>query len=51
MTQLTSTDKVCTQRVKHVWTEMLTTTLRDKDREFASLEDYVDFRIVDTGAP
>ncbi|KAF3052121.1 hypothetical protein E8E11_010999 [Didymella keratinophila] len=32
MTQLTSTDKVCTQR-------------------FASLKDYIDIRIVDTGAP
>jgi ophiobolin F synthase len=51
MTQLTSIDKVCTQRVKDVWQEMLTTTLRDKDREFTSLEEYVDFRIVDGGTP
>jgi hypothetical protein len=51
MTQLTATDKACAQRVKRVWQEMLCTTLRDKDRQFASLEDYVDFRIVDTGAP
>jgi hypothetical protein len=49
ITQLTSMDKVCTQRVKDVWEEMLTTTLRDKDREFTSLEEYVDFRIVDGG--
>lgn len=51
MMQLGSTDRECTKRVKLVWEEMLTTTLRDKDRDFASLEDYVDFRIVDTGAP
>jgi hypothetical protein len=51
MTQLTSTDKLCTQRLKKVWGEMLTTTVRDKDGDFASLEEYIDFRIVDTGAP
>lgn len=51
MTQLTATDKACAQRVKRVWQEMLSTTLRDKDRQFMSLEDYVDFRIIDTGAP
>lgn len=50
MTQLTSIDKVCTERVKQVWGEMLTTTLRDKDRGFASLEEYLEFRIVNTGA-
>jgi hypothetical protein len=51
MTQLESTDKACTERIKYVWHEMLSTTLRDKDKQFASLEEYVDFRIIDTGAP
>ena len=50
MTQLTSTDKVCTERIKHAWGEMMSTTVRDKNREFTSLEEYVDFRIIDTGA-
>lgn len=49
MTKLTSTDKACAQRVKKVWGEMLTTTLRDKDGGFASLEEYVDFRVIDAG--
>lgn len=51
MTQLASVDKACTERVKRVWKEMITTTLSDKDKQFASLDEYVDFRIVDTGAP
>jgi hypothetical protein len=51
MTQLAMTDKACTERIKFVWQEMLSTTLRDKDKNFDSLEQYVDFRIVDTGAP
>ena len=28
----------------------MSTTVRDKNREFTSLEEYVDFRIIDTGA-
>lgn len=51
MTQLASTDKACTERVERVWQEMISTTLRDKDKQFTSLDEYVDFRIVDTGAP
>lgn len=51
MTQLASVDKACTERVQHVWKEMLATTLRDKDKCFIDLEEYVDFRMVDAGAP
>jgi hypothetical protein len=51
MTQLASIDKSCTERVKNVWKEMITITLRDKDKCFTDLEGYVDFRMVDTGAP
>ncbi|USP73611.1 fusicoccadiene synthase [Curvularia clavata] len=51
MTQLASADKACTERIKRVWQEMITTTLCDKDKQFTSLDEYVDFRIVDTGAP
>jgi hypothetical protein len=51
MLQLNATDKVCAARVMDVWKTMLSTTLRDKARDFVDLEDYLNFRIVDTGAP
>lgn len=51
MIQLNSTDKVCAQRVKYAWATQIATALRDKKREFTSLEEYVEFRNVDTGAP
>jgi hypothetical protein len=49
--ELTSIDKACSERILNVWKTMISTTLRDKEKEFQSLEEYVDFRIVDTGAP
>jgi hypothetical protein len=48
---LTKFDAACTQRVMDVWKTMISTTLREKDKSFSTLEEYVDFRIVDTGAP
>jgi hypothetical protein len=48
---LTSIDEACAERVLAVWKTMISTTLRDKDKRFCSLEEYVDFRKVDTGAP
>jgi hypothetical protein len=30
---------------------MLSTTLRDKAKDFSDLDEYIDFRIIDTGAP
>ncbi|KAF2202999.1 geranylgeranyl pyrophosphate synthase [Delitschia confertaspora ATCC 74209] len=51
MLLLSQTDKECTKRVMQVWEEMLSTTLKDKNKAFRSLKEYVDFRIVDTGAP
>jgi hypothetical protein len=51
MLGLTSTDKVCAERVMRVWKTMLSTTLKDKAKDFTTLEEYLDFRIVDTGAP
>lgn len=30
---------------------MLSTTLRDKLKDFTTLDEYLDFRIIDTGAP
>ncbi|KAI1818647.1 isoprenoid synthase domain-containing protein [Poronia punctata] len=51
MLKLASTDPACTERVMRVWKEMLSTTVRDQKKKFSSLEEYVDFRIIDTGAP
>jgi hypothetical protein len=49
--QLLQTDKACAERVLAVWKTMLSTTLERKSDTFTSLEEYLDFRIVDTGAP
>jgi hypothetical protein len=49
--QLMRTDKACAQRVMNTWTTMLLTTLKHKSDTFSSLEEYLDFRITDTGAP
>jgi hypothetical protein len=51
MLALTSTDNKCAERVMTTWKAMLSATLRDKPKEFTTLEDYVDFRILDTGGP
>jgi hypothetical protein len=51
MAQLTATDPLCTQRIKHAWQTFLSTTLRNGDATFASLEEYVKFRIEDCAAP
>jgi hypothetical protein len=51
MFRLTSTDERCAERVLKVWKTMLSTTLKDKTKTFNTLEEYLKFRIVDTGAP
>ncbi|KAM7217588.1 Isoprenoid synthase domain containing protein [Rhypophila decipiens] len=51
MLQLTSMDPVCAERVLDVWKTMLSTTRADKTKDFSTLDEYLDFRIVDTGAP
>lgn len=51
MLQLTQTDPVCAKRVMGVWQQMLETTIKDKSKSFANLEEYLEFRIIDTGAP
>ena len=50
MLQLHATDKACAVRVMDAWKMMLTTTHRDKAKDFSGLEEYLDFRILDTGA-
>ncbi|KAK1780886.1 hypothetical protein QBC45DRAFT_390942 [Copromyces sp. CBS 386.78] len=35
-----------------VWQQMLETTVKDKSKSFSNLgEEYLDFRVIDTGAP
>lgn len=51
MLQLLRTDKTCAQRVMSVWKTMLSTTLKHKSDTFSNLEEYLDYRITDTGAP
>ena len=51
MTQLAATDAQCAYRVKQAWEKMIDTTLRDREKSFTSLKQYVDFRLVETYAP
>jgi hypothetical protein len=51
MAELTATDPICTQRIKQAWQTFLSTTVRNGDKDFASLEEYVNFRVVDCAAP
>ncbi|KAG2026212.1 hypothetical protein GB937_001719 [Aspergillus fischeri] len=50
--ELLSIDKLCAEVVIDAWKTMISTTaMLDKTRPFSSLEEYVDYRIIDTGAP
>jgi hypothetical protein len=50
--ELLSIDKACAEVVIASWKEMIATTAsRDKSCIFDKIEDYVDYRIIDTGAP
>ncbi|KAK3291208.1 isoprenoid synthase domain-containing protein [Chaetomium fimeti] len=46
---LSETDKAGAARVMDVWKTMLSRTLRDKTKDFANLEEYIEFRSIDTG--
>lgn len=49
---LLSIDTACAEVVIDSWKTMINTTAeQDKTRAFENLEEYVDYRIVDTGAP
>ena len=49
---LLSIDAACAEVVIESWKTMINTTAKqDKTRAFKNLEEYVDYRIVDTGAP
>jgi hypothetical protein len=50
--ELLSIDKPCAEVVIQSWKEMAATTVsRDKSSTFDNIEDYVEYRIIDTGAP
>lgn len=50
--ELLSIDPRCAEVVVDSWKTMIKTTAQlDKDRLFENLEEYVDYRIIDTGAP
>ncbi|KAL4953372.1 isoprenoid synthase domain-containing protein [Aspergillus filifer] len=50
--ELLSIDAPCAEVVINSWKEMISTTAKqDKTRVFNNLEEYVDYRIIDTGAP
>ncbi|KAM0293796.1 hypothetical protein ACHAPQ_011024 [Fusarium lateritium] len=49
--QLMQTDEVCARRIAKVWEEMIATTIKNKSVSFTSMEEYLEFRIVDAGAP
>lgn len=44
-------DKACSDRIMRVWKEMLSTTVRDQNKNLSSLEEHIAFRIVETWAP
>lgn len=49
--QLLSIDAPCAEVVIDSWKTMVsTTTKQDKSRIFENLDEYVDYRIIDTGA-
>jgi hypothetical protein len=50
MLQLNAIDKACAARVMRAWKTMLSTTRRDKYTDFRDLEDYLNFRVVDSAA-
>jgi hypothetical protein len=50
--ELLAIDAPCAEVVINSWKEMISTTAKqDKTRAFETLEEYVDYRIIDTGAP
>jgi hypothetical protein len=50
--ELLAMDKPCAEVFIQSWKEMVATTAsRDKSCLFTTLNDYVDYRIIDTGAP
>ncbi|RAL16768.1 bifunctional terpene synthase/polyprenyl synthetase family protein [Aspergillus homomorphus CBS 101889] len=50
--ELFSIDPICAQVVLDSWKTMIdTTATKDKTRAFRDWEEYVDYRIIDTGAP
>jgi ophiobolin F synthase len=49
MKRLAATDEACTKRVIRVWQDTVSTIRQDKNKPFGSIEEYIDFRLVDGG--
>lgn len=50
--ELMAIDAECAEVVIDAWRTMVaTTTKRDKTRLFKNMDEYVNYRIIDTGAP
>ncbi|EKJ68362.1 hypothetical protein FPSE_11370 [Fusarium pseudograminearum CS3096] len=50
ISQLLQTDEVCAKRIAKTWKDAINTTTEDKDVDFKSIKDYLEFRMIDTGA-
>jgi ophiobolin F synthase len=50
MIQLEKTDPICFERIKSTWKEWANITQSNKDKQYDSLEEYLEFRIIDVGA-
>lgn len=48
---LTTIDAPCGHRVKRAWKKCLNTTLHEKPASFNTLQEYLDYRIIDAGTP
>ncbi|CAF3475644.1 unnamed protein product [Fusarium graminearum] len=51
ISRLLQTDEVCAKKIAKTWKDAINTTTKDKNVDFQSIEDYLEFRMIDTGAP
>ncbi|KAF5246881.1 hypothetical protein FAUST_1066 [Fusarium austroamericanum] len=51
ISRLLQVDEVCAKRIAKTWKNAIETTTKDKNVDFQSIENYLEFRMIDTGAP
>ncbi|KAJ5065742.1 isoprenoid synthase domain-containing protein [Bipolaris maydis] len=49
MNELTSVDQACAERVRRTFKEAIALILREKGKQYGSLDEYLDFRLIDAG--
>ncbi|XP_014550358.1 hypothetical protein COCVIDRAFT_31875 [Bipolaris victoriae FI3] len=49
MKEITSVDQACAERFKRTFKEAIAIILREKGKRFGSLDEYLDFRLIDAG--